>query len=157
MLILRRIRHRDGGGVEQFDGAPSPAPKRCSTALKLFAQVFAQALWQAQRESLAGLAIGPCIQAALSLPGHHASDKALTHRFLAGLISRQYLVDEKTQGDHRWIDALAMASDFLYEDSLQLLGAECLAKGVLSCLGKLLAQLLHVVFEVTGLGTMHMG
>jgi hypothetical protein len=91
------------------------------------------------------------------LPRRHAGNKALAHGFLAGLICGQYLVDKETQGDYRWVDALAMASNFLQEYSLQLLGAECLVQGVLSCLGKLLSQLLHVVFEVAALGTMHVG
>lgn len=50
-----------------------------------------------------------------------------------------------------------MAANFLSEDLLQLVGAECLAKAVLPCLGKLLAQLLDVVFVAAGLGTMHVG
>ncbi len=50
-----------------------------------------------------------------------------------------------------------MATDFLGENLLQFLDSERLAKGVLSWLGKLLAQLLYVVFEAAGLDTMHVG
>ena len=50
-----------------------------------------------------------------------------------------------------------MATDFLAQNSLQLQRAKGIVKGVLSWLGKLLAQLLQVVFEAAGLGTMHVG
>lgn len=52
LLIERRIRHGDSGGIKQLDRAPSPTPKRGSTALKLRAQMFAQTLGQAPKLSL---------------------------------------------------------------------------------------------------------
>ena len=156
-LIERRIRHGDGGGIKQFDRAPSPAPKRGSTALQLHAQVLAQTLGQAQVESLSGLAVRAGIEAAMGLPAGQTGDKALADGLLAGLVRGQYLIDKKTQGDQGRVDALAMASDLISENLRQLVRVEGIAQGVWLCLGKLQAQLLEVVFEVAELGTMHVG
>ena len=52
---------------------------------------------------------------------------------------------------------MSMVANFFQEYLIDFLGVKCLLKGALSGLGKLLAQLQHVVFEAGELVTMHVG
>lgn len=67
------------------------------------------------------------------------------------------MVNEQSQCDHGRIDAMSMVANFLQEYLIDFLGGECMLKTALSGLGKLLAQLQHVVFEAGELVTMHVG
>jgi hypothetical protein len=120
LAVVGRVGHRYRRAVDELDLSAAPLPVLGLVRAQALRNSPAQALHQAQRQTLACLAIRARVQAARRRLAAHFLARAAGYRILAAVIGTHDLLDEQHQRAQRPVVALTIVPGFLSHPLLQL-------------------------------------
>jgi hypothetical protein len=157
LSVVCCVGHRNRRAIDELDLTPAPLPRLSLTRAQALGNRAAQSLHQPQRQTLAGLAIRPRVQAARGLIKAHLLAHATGYRVLAAVIRAHDLFDEQHYGSQWSVHPLSIGSHLLADPAFQLRQRDDLAQQCLPRLHKLRRKLLHLPVKLLDLATIHWG